>query len=135
MIFAEVSMSFVVPGHHEPIAAWSVERLQSAREDYAFDLDNGFLPEDAVREVLAEIDGELGRRARGEEAAPNHSAAGRALETWFGREEVTVPRLRGAALENSRGAERQGQTFEGERAAQAEIAPETALERDAGLEP
>lgn len=127
-------MSFVVPGHHEPISAWSVERLHSAREDYAFDRDNGFLPEEAVREVLEHIEDELKRRARGEQLAPNHSEAGRALETWFGREEVTVPQLRGAALEAC-GAEQHRGTFGGERTPQAEIGLERAQERDLGFEP
>ena len=122
-------MSFVVPGHHEPISAWSVERLQSAREDYAFDLDNGFLPEDAVREVLAHVSDELERRER-DAPAPGHSADGRALETWLGKEEARVPALRAQGAVQRPEEGRAADVAHGPQAS-----PQLAQGRDLGLDP
>lgn len=103
------SAAFVVPGHHEPLAAWSTERLQSALEDFNYDLENGFLPEGAAREVLAHVSDELERRGR-DAPVPGHSADGRALETWFGKEEARVPALRaqGAVQQPEEGREANG---------------------------
>lgn len=127
------SAAFVVPGHHEPLAAWSTERLKSALEDFRYDLENGFLPEDAAREVLAHVSDELERRER-DAPAPGHSAGGRALETWFGKEEARVPALRAQGAvqrpEEGRAADGAREVAHGPQAS-----PQLAQGRDLGLDP
>lgn len=127
------SAAFVVPGHHEPLAAWSTERLKSALEDFRYDLENGFLPEDAAREVLAHVSNELERRER-DAPAPGHSADGRALETWFGMEEARVPALRAQGVVQQPEA---GRAANGARevAPGAQASSQLAQGRDLGLDP
>lgn len=127
------SPAFVVPGHHEPLSAWSTERLKSAIEDFSFDLAGGYLPEDAAREVLDHISRELERREQGtarDEPATGHFAGGRALETWFGKEEERVPALRGAP-EGFEEARRPDVAL----TPAPQTGPHLAQERDQGLDP
>lgn len=89
------SADYILPGHREPIGHWPEEQLMRAMEDLLFDKESGFLPPE-VAEAVAQLGAELDARLSGEPRAAKISfGLGRALDRWFGAEDVTMPALRG----------------------------------------
>lgn len=125
------SAAFIIPGHHEPLGAWSEARLWSALEDFSWDMENGFLPEATAREIIGHVGEELARRTRGEEAATSADPRGRALESLFEKDTAKLPAVRGVpALKEGRES-RVGP----ERGVAVDRGAELSQERDLGLDP
>lgn len=87
---------YVLPGHHEPIGAWSSVQLVNALDDLRFDKAAGFAAPETDTAIAA-LRIEIERREAGGQAEPERAerAESRALERWLPEEVHAMPMVRG----------------------------------------